>query len=213
MVNADGAESLYDRSDQPTNVVSEPGVLVDRFGEEIGELAMIHRGVRLSRDASIGVTLSGRHNEPGCPVTMPRLCFACLLFPDGSFRETQIGYAGYSNFAISNDGSRIVVETEVPRISDLGEAYTGLVFLLDREGSIVARFPMADGIMGGAPAVSATGRYVACRQKLDTRKRGLPPRWGNWSTPLSIQRRRGRARLNVFSPTNSICASEVSIGQ
>ncbi|HPT25980.1 MAG TPA: UvrD-helicase domain-containing protein, partial [Bryobacteraceae bacterium] len=56
MVNAAGAEYLYDRSDQPTDVISEPGILLDRFGEQIGQLAMVHRGVRLSRDASIGVT-------------------------------------------------------------------------------------------------------------------------------------------------------------
>jgi len=163
MVNATGAEYLYDRSDQPTNVISEPGILLNRFGEQIGQLAMVHQFVRLSRDASIGVSISGWHDISSAFMRTPS--FACLLFSDGTFREIPIGFSGYSNCAISNDGSRIVVESEVPVGSDLGEAGTGLVFLFDREGNTVARFPMSDGVMSGAPAVSATGKYVACRQR------------------------------------------------
>ncbi len=162
MVNGRGAEYLYDRSDQPTDVVSEPGTLVNRFGEEIGQLAMVHRFIRICRDASIGVSISGWHDIYSAFGRVP--CFICLLSPNGTYKEVPIGFSGYSNISISNDGSLIAVETEVPEGSDLGEAFTGLVFLLDHEGNVLSRFPMTDGVMNGAPAVSSTGRYVACKQ-------------------------------------------------
>lgn len=164
MVSPSGKPFLYDSLDRPTNVLSEPGFLVNRFGEEIGQLAMIHSGIRLSRDASIGVTLSGRYQLPDCPVQdTSQLCFACILFSNGTFKEISIGFAGYMYLAISNDGNTIAVTTCVSEESPERSEGTGLLSIFNRNGEILHKYFMTNH-PSSSPAVSANGRFVACQQ-------------------------------------------------
>ncbi|NOQ23537.1 MAG: hypothetical protein GQ565_12940 [Candidatus Aegiribacteria sp.] len=164
MVNPAGEPFLYDSPDRPTNVFSEPGFLVNRFGEEIGQLAMTHRGIRLSRDASIGVTLSGRYPLPGCPIrVLTESCFACLLFPDGTFKEIPIGYSEGNFFAISNDGNTIAVTAYVSEESPERNEGGGLLSILNRNGEVIHKYFMTNRPFE-SPVVSANGRFVACQQ-------------------------------------------------
>jgi len=164
IVNPEGEPFLYDSPDRPTNVVSEPGLLVNQFGEEIGQLAIANQGIRLSRDGSIGVTLSGRHPLPDCPVQdTSQLCFACLLFPDGTFKEIPIGFAGYTNFAVSNDATTIAVSSYVPEYFPEKGEYGGLLSILNGKGELLHQYFMTNP-PSCPPAVSANGRFIACQQ-------------------------------------------------
>jgi hypothetical protein len=164
MVNPIGEPFLYDSPDLPTNVVSEPGILLNRFGEEVGHLAMTSRNVRLSRDGSIGVTSTGILPLPGCPVRpIAQSSYACLLYSDGSFREIPIGYSETGFFQISNDGSTIVALSYIPSDSTGVVEEGGLLWIFDKDGILQHQYRMPAHPFT-SPAVSASGRYVACQQ-------------------------------------------------
>ena len=63
------------------------GLLVDRYGNEIGEIAISNSSSRLARDGSVGVTISGIQSSAA---GMPGLLNLCFFYPDGSFREFPI---------------------------------------------------------------------------------------------------------------------------
>ena len=99
IVNPVGEPFQYDSPDMPTNVVSEPGYVVNRFGETIGQLAMAEDKIRLSRDGSIGVTGSDlSRNDPDYPVTYDN---ACILYADGSFMEVTTPWSYRTDYSIS----------------------------------------------------------------------------------------------------------------
>ena len=63
------------------------GLLVDRYGNEIGEIAITNYDAKLARDGSVGVTISGIQSSAA---GMPGLLNLCFFYPDGSFREFPI---------------------------------------------------------------------------------------------------------------------------
>ncbi|MCD4701448.1 MAG: hypothetical protein K8S24_06280 [Candidatus Aegiribacteria sp.] len=164
IVNPVGEPFVYNSPDMPTHVRSEPGFIVNRFGEEIGQLALTNRFIRLSRDGTIGVTCSDVQLE-GIVAATSRATNVCILYPDGSFIEIPIGYSAGGNYAISNDGNTIVAASYLSADSTEYPEEGGILWILDRDGNIRKRFETSTHPCASiSPAVSANGKYVACQQ-------------------------------------------------
>ena len=161
IVNPPGEPFLFSTPDRPSNVTSEPGFVVNRFGEEVGRLAMTDEDIRLSRDGSIGVTCSGLPSDYFYlrPVSTPT--YACILYSDGSFKEVKIGFSDDDFYAISNDGNTIVVASYLPVESFDDYEKGSMLWILNRDGSIKSTFEADAGPQNSPVAVSATGKYVA----------------------------------------------------
>ncbi len=163
IVNPIGEPFIYDSPDMPTHVRSEPGYIVNRFGEAIGQLAMVDREIRLSRDGAIGVTCSDVQLE-GIVTATSRATNVCILYPDGSFKEIKIGYSNQGNYAISSDGNTIVAASYLPTDSTEYPEEGGILWILDRNGNIRSRFETSTHPSNTPPAVSANGKYIAYAQ-------------------------------------------------
>ena len=129
------------------------GLLVDRFGNEIGEIAITNYDAKLARDGSVGVTQSGIQGRLGDPGLM-NLCF---FYPDGSFREFPIHH--YSiNETISQSGELVAVSCK-DRSRNEKKAHKLYVFYGD--GNLLFERNLEFRPLSGPPAISPDDRYIA----------------------------------------------------
>ena len=85
IVNLPGVDEQV--ADPPAGNWAGIGLLVDRYGNEIGEIVISNSGSRLARDGSVGITLSGIQSSAA---GMPGLLNLCFFYPDESFSEFPI---------------------------------------------------------------------------------------------------------------------------
>ncbi len=158
IMNPVGEPFLYDSPDMPTNVVSEPGYVVNRFGETIGQLAMAEDYIRLSRDGSIGVTGSDLSTtEPEYPITYDN---ACILYADGSFKEVAAPWSYRRNYTISSDGNTIAVTSKLLASESSPREPGAILWVLNRDGSVRFTYEIHGISYIKYPLVSASGQYV-----------------------------------------------------
>jgi len=95
IVNPPTEDRTWDTPDMPSNMYGEPGTIVNRFGEEIGDITLASRSVRLSRSGQQGIIASGGNDiidHPG------RESFACILSSDNRFNEILLGIVAWENW-------------------------------------------------------------------------------------------------------------------
>jgi len=163
LVNPPGDVPRAENGPSPTsNVDMDPGLVVDRFGDEIGEIPFCNFSVLLSRDGRIGVTPTGgvgtrrRSNQ----------CYACFQFPDSGFVEVPIDVIDGYDCALSADGSRSVFTCRFAQTSD--RDYMAWVF--DGSGELLWKVELPIRPLPGpsAPAVSPDGSVIAIGLTIDS---------------------------------------------
>jgi len=156
LVNPPGDVPRVEDGPSPTsNVDMDPGLVVDRFGDEIGEIPFCNFSVLLSRDGRIGVTPTGgvgtrrRSNQ----------CYACFQFPDSGFVEVPIDVIDGYDYALSADGSRSVFTCRFAQVSNVDN--TAWVF--NAQGELVFKRQMPRRPLSGPsrPAISPDGELLA----------------------------------------------------
>ena len=131
------------------------GLLYNPFGRKVGDLALAFNGMSLSRDASIGVYVTGQTGE--FPSNSYQY-YACLLYPDGSFREIPFDRMGEYSGTVSGDGNILVFFKTGTSLD--GESY---VEIMDRDGNFLNRLPVIfDFANVSKPSISFDGRYASC---------------------------------------------------
>lgn len=137
------------------NYPLDSGDILNPYGRRIGTLAIVWNGMSLSRDASIGVFVTGRTGEL---VSYGYQHYACLLYPDGTFNEIPFEDTGAYGGTVSADGNVLAFFRQ-------GGPSTGSSFVevMDREGRFLRRIPF-DGWFEHMlkPPISADGRYASC---------------------------------------------------
>ncbi len=159
IVNPPGESFRYDEPDRPANIPyaeyeASPGYIVDLYGETVGEIAITRDRVWLSRDASVGIYRTGSHHGGGMYYD-----HACLLYPDGSFREQEIDGI-FVQYALSQDGNVAVFYSMQQHNPDSQEH---MLYAFDREGNLIFQRLMPIGPESGSatPAISPDSRYIA----------------------------------------------------
>jgi len=136
------------------------GHIYDPYGYRVGDIALpISSLLSLSRDASIGVISSGG-NGIYHPFNQP---YACLMYPDGSFKEIPLDSIGSYDALVSPDGE--VIAFFCVRRDNLPseERATSIVpiYLFDRDGNsqgtITPPVPLSWSYRA---AISPDGNYV-----------------------------------------------------
>ncbi len=137
------------------NYPLDSGDILNPYGRRVGTLAIVWNGMSLSRDASIGVFVSGRTGEL---VSYGYQHYACLLYPDGTFNEIPFEDTGAYDGTVSANGNVLAFFRQ-------GGPSTGSSFIevMDREGRFLRRIPF-DGWFEHMlkPPISADGRYASC---------------------------------------------------
>jgi len=133
----------------------DSGEILNPYGRKVGTLAIVWNGMSLSRDASIGLFVTGRTGEL---VSYGYQHYACLLYPDGTFNEIPFEDTGAYGGTLSADGNVLAFFRQ-------GGPSTGSSFIevMDREGHFLRRIPF-DGWFEHMlkPPISADGRYASC---------------------------------------------------
>ncbi len=133
---------------------TDSGYIMNPYGYRIGNIAIAENGMSLSRDASIGVYVSGLNGEFERHGYQH---YACLLYPDGSFTEIPFEDTGAYGGAISADGNVLVFFRQ-------GSSSTGSSFVevMDRNGQFLRRIP-SDGYFEymSKPPISYDGHYAS----------------------------------------------------
>ena len=136
------------------------GHLYNLFGYQVGEIALaVPNHVSLSRDASIGVICSGG-NDIYDPFSQPH---ACLMYPDGSFREIALDSIGSYHGVVSPDGKVVafLCNARINLPSEERATSIAPVYLFDRDGNsrgtITTPFPLHGSYL---PAMSSDGQYI-----------------------------------------------------
>ena len=102
IVNLPGIDNQV--ADPPEGHWAGIGLLVDRYGNEIGEIAITNYDAKLARDGSVGVTISGIQSSAA---GMPGLLNLCFFYPDRSFSEFPIHHYRV-NKSVSQSGNLVV---------------------------------------------------------------------------------------------------------
>ena len=204
MVNPPG-DSDVSANLRPTTIYADPGYILDRFGNQVGELAEVFRFVSMSRDASIAAVISGGRN-------------ACFMYPDGSFREIPLPRPGGYESVVSANGEVIAFECVSP--SGTRDPYTleptgitGEVYFFNPSGNLIGN---ADpySIIGADERgkLSSDGRLFC--DKLSTGELLLCQTGMDNQSSLVEMTEGGRGRSSFeFSPDGEfLCAAGFSIG-
>jgi len=131
------------------------GYLIDAYGYNVGKLNIAVKGIQLSRDASIGLIITGQTGEY---YSAHEQYYACLLYPDGSFREFPFNEVGYSSGSISANGNILVFF----RHSIPGDE-ASFVEVWDRDGNLLRRFPSEiDFEIMNVPPITYDGHHASC---------------------------------------------------
>ncbi|MCK5133025.1 MAG: hypothetical protein KAR40_12840 [Candidatus Sabulitectum sp.] len=154
-------EGVYAPEDVARPVLStdfgftDSGYIMNPYGCRIGNIAIAENGMSLSRDASIGVYVSGLNGEFG---RSDYQYYARLLYPDGSFIEIPFEDIGAYSGTISADGNVLAFFKQ-------GAPSTGTSFveIMDRNGQFLRRIPF-DGYFEymRKPPISSDGQYASC---------------------------------------------------
>ncbi|MCK5035837.1 MAG: hypothetical protein KAS73_08095 [Candidatus Sabulitectum sp.] len=128
-------EYSQDRVDRPIHPSGDDfgsGYILNSFGRNVGEIAVASREVSLSRDASIGVHVTGEriHNDD-----YSGQYYFTLLHPDGSFTDIPFENLGNHVGRVSQDGERIVFTRKTHPDTNPGSN----VDIFDRTGYLVQR--------------------------------------------------------------------------
>ncbi|NLH79058.1 MAG: hypothetical protein GX465_18720 [Acidobacteria bacterium] len=155
--------------DRPAMMSSDPGLIMNLFGERVGELAVVNNEVELSRDASVGAIQSGGNEALEHRQRQP---FACFLYPDGSFLEIPFDSLGRYRAAVSADGSTIAFVCTEHAWSNPHEAMLAYdnhppddviidAYVFDGNGRLRSRVHPDDVITNyNEPEMSPTGRML-----------------------------------------------------
>ncbi|MCK5787355.1 MAG: hypothetical protein KAH54_12460, partial [Candidatus Sabulitectum sp.] len=153
-------EGIYAPEDVARPVLStdfgftDSGYILNPFGYRVGNIAIAENGMSLSRDASIGVYVSGVNGE------FERFGYqhyACLLYPDGSFTEIPFEDTGAYGGTISADGNVLVFFRQGGPSTD-----PSFVEVMNRNGQFLRRIP-SDGHFEymSKPPISFDGHYTS----------------------------------------------------
>jgi len=129
------------------------GFIYNLFGRKKGDLALSFNGMSLSRDGSLGLHVTGQTSDR--PSSYDQM-YACLMYPDGSFREIPLPQTGrqYSG-TISGDGNTIVLFPA----SRSGSA----IEVLNRDGNLIKTIRTGLSFENiSKPSITDDGRYASC---------------------------------------------------
>jgi hypothetical protein len=155
--------------DRPAMMSSDPGLILDLYGEQVGELAVVNNEVVLSRDASVGAVQSGGNEALEHRQRQP---YACFLYPDGSFLEVPFDSLGRYRAAVSGDGSRIVFVCTEHSWSDPQAAMLAYnnrppddviidAYVFNSDGSLLSRIHPDDAVTNyNEPGMSPDGGFL-----------------------------------------------------
>ncbi|MCD4777175.1 MAG: hypothetical protein K8S15_14150 [Candidatus Aegiribacteria sp.] len=160
IVNPPTEDRTWDTPDMPSNMYGEPGTIVNRFGEEIGNIALASGRIKLSRDASVGLMVSGGVQLLQNPAG--HRPYACFFYPDGSFDEIAIPLSGMYQFDLSADGSLSCFGCSAPA-EELPYDGRGISYIAASDKGPLSEIilPCHYGIGPIAPAVSPEGKYTS----------------------------------------------------
>jgi len=129
------SQDSVDRPIHPSGDDFGSGYILNSFGRTVGEIAVASRQVSLSRDASIGVHVTGEriHNDD-----YDGQYYFTLLHPDGSFIDLPFENLGNHIGGVSQDGERIVFSRQTHPDSSSGSN----VDVFDKTGSFIQRVQM-----------------------------------------------------------------------
>ena len=156
IINLPGNEPV---ADPPVGHWAGKGLLVDRYGNEIGEIAISNSDSKLSRDGSVGVTQSGIQDSNFGPGLM-NLCF---FYPDGSFREFPIHH--YTIHETVSQSGELVVASCIDR--SRSEEKVHKLYVFDGDANLLyernLELPPPSGSI--SPAISPDDRYIAVQTR------------------------------------------------
>ncbi len=153
MVNPVGEDYGFGETpDWMPDYAGEPGTVLNLYGEQVGELALVNRMLCLSRDATVGVMKVGLGN-PGN--TIP--CYICFYYLDGLYKPVEINtLSDPENMDISWDGD-IAVACDVDFHSNRPN---GRITGYDRHGSLLFNTDIGGRIIA-RPVISPDNRFIA----------------------------------------------------
>jgi hypothetical protein len=161
-INRDVVDEYFDESNSPTGNWGGQGYVSDRFGNDLGPIAIcpLHcSNSFLSRDGSAAVTLSGIQDSNFGPGLM-NLCF---LKNDGSFVEYPI-HGWYIYYEMSQSGDLVVASCyDRRRSSREAGVEENKLLVFDRDGSLLFErsLPYAPVTGIAHPVISPDDRFIA----------------------------------------------------
>ncbi|MBD3276797.1 MAG: hypothetical protein GF388_00705 [Candidatus Aegiribacteria sp.] len=161
IINLPGNE-LADNS--PVGRWAGKGLVVDHFGNVIGEIAISNSDSKLSRDGTVGVTQSGIQSSNFGPGLM-NLCF---FYPDGSFREFPIHH--YTFHETVSQSGELVVASCIDR--SRSEEKIHKLYVFDGDANLLwertLEYSPPSGLI--SPAISPDDRYIAVQMHQHSNK-------------------------------------------
>ena len=160
-INRDGVDDPFDVSNQPTGNWGGQGYVSDRYGNNLGPLAICpipKYNSCMSRDGSVSITLSGiQDNNFG-----PGLMNLCFLGEDGSFSEFQL-HGWFTKYAMSQSGNLVVASCYDRRREVARDQRIHRILVFDGEGSLLYELNQPDSphFEQGSPLISPDDRYIA----------------------------------------------------
>lgn len=152
IVNIEGPDPEPD-GPSPSGNWAGPGLLVNRYGEQIGEVAISRSDFCLSRDGSVGVTESGvqdRHFGPG----RMNICF---FWPDGTFEEFPIHH--YDINVTASQSGELMAATSDYRWR--GEDQPSMLYVFNRCANLLYEKELEYPTPNQSPSISPDDRYIA----------------------------------------------------
>ncbi len=207
MVNPPG-DSDVPPEFRPSTIYADPGYILDRFGNKVGELAEVFRSVTMSRDASIAAVISSNERES----------LACFMYPDGSFREVPLPKPGGYQSIVSANGDIIAFDCVRPQgtrdpITLEHTGYFGEVYFFDANGNLLNRVS-PPAILSGFERckLSSDGKYFC--DNLSTGELFLVNSLAEYPEELIPVSEGGRGRIQFsFSPDGEyLCGGGFSSG-
>ena len=139
----------------PRNYRFDTGLILNPYGNIVGNLAVICSSISLSRDASIGVFAS---SESEGWDDYREQYYANLLYPDGTF--TDIPFEGIGKYigTVSQDGNVLAFF----RHGSSGSGVDSYVEIFDRNGTLINRIQSREHFVTNPPNISFDGHYASC---------------------------------------------------
>ncbi len=212
MVNPLGSTDVRDEY-RPTGAFGDPGYIMDLYGNRVGDLAEVDRFVSLSRDASIAAVVSG-----GRTLDHPGESIACLMYPDGSFKEVPFDRNGDYEAMVSSNGEVVAFQCVTPdgmfdiRTHERTDVM-GDVYVFDPDGNLIHRVsPPVIFSSGERGKISSTGRFIC--DKLSTGELFLFDCENDYATRLLSMSEGGRGRTSFnYNPDGDyLCTGGFSTG-
>ena len=154
IINLPGQDSQV--SNPPEGQNAGVGILVDRYGNTIGEVAVSNAFSQLSRDGSVGVTQSGIQDMRSFGPGLMNLCF---FYPDRSFIEFPIHHYRITE-TVSQSG-RIVAASCYDR--DSADGMNHRLYVFDNNANLIFEkiLELRPSNSRRAIAISSDDEYLA----------------------------------------------------